>query len=160
MLKYSAKYWDFLDLWLTVGRIEIDNKPVQSRVRTIALNRKNAQFAGHDAGVQNWAMLACMHDCEVSWKIIKYTLICQGSLPPLQVLIGIKTLSNYCLGILTSETTSRFAWFSSSFDCAGANDANVAPVAAANDVLKLAICFVVLSNYGSDCGFFDRLLAH
>ena len=75
MLKYSAKYWDFLNLWLAVGRIEIDNKPVQSRVRTIALNRKNAQFAGHDAGVQNWAMRACMHDCEVSWKIIKYTLI-------------------------------------------------------------------------------------
>ena len=60
MLKYSAKYWDFLNLLLAVGRIEIDNKTVQSRVRTIALNRKNAQFASHDAGVQNWAMLACM----------------------------------------------------------------------------------------------------
>jgi hypothetical protein len=60
------------------------------------------------------------------------------------VLIGIKTLSNYCLGILTSETTSRFVWFSSSFDCAGANDANVAPVAAANDVLKLAVCSLSL----------------
>ena len=75
MLKYSAKYWDFLNLLLAVGRIAIDNKTVQSRVLTIALNRKNAQFAGHDAGVQNWAMRACMHNCEVSWKIIKYTLI-------------------------------------------------------------------------------------
>jgi transposase len=27
-------------------------------MRPIALNRKNAPFAGHDAGAQNWAMLA------------------------------------------------------------------------------------------------------
>ena len=27
-------------------------------MRPIALNRKNALFAGHDAGAQNWAMLA------------------------------------------------------------------------------------------------------
>ncbi len=29
-------------------------------IRPIALNRKNALFAGHDAGAQNWAMLASL----------------------------------------------------------------------------------------------------
>jgi len=57
-LKYIAKYWDGLNLFLTDGRIEIDNNTVERSMRPIALNRKNALFAGHDAGAQNWAMLA------------------------------------------------------------------------------------------------------
>jgi transposase len=57
-LKYIAKYWDGLNLFLTDGRIEIDNNTVERCMRPIALNRKNALFAGHDAGAQNWAMLA------------------------------------------------------------------------------------------------------
>jgi transposase len=40
------------------GSIEIDNNTVERCMRPIALNRKNALFAGHDAGAQNWAMLA------------------------------------------------------------------------------------------------------
>lgn len=57
-LKYIAKYWDGLNLFLTDGRIEIDNNTVERCMRPIALNRKNALFAGHDLGAQNWAMLA------------------------------------------------------------------------------------------------------
>ena len=57
-LKYIAKYWGGLNLFLTDGRIEIDNNTVERCMRPIALNRKNALFAGHDAGAQNWAMLA------------------------------------------------------------------------------------------------------
>ncbi|MFT5272291.1 MAG: transposase [bacterium] len=57
-LKYIAKYWDGLNLFLTDGRIEINNNTVERCMRPIALNRKNALFAGHDAGAQNWAMLA------------------------------------------------------------------------------------------------------
>ncbi len=59
-LKYIAKYWDGLTLFLTDGRIEIDNNAVERSIRPIALNRKNALFAGHDAGAQNWAMLASL----------------------------------------------------------------------------------------------------
>ncbi|MBK0328761.1 IS66 family transposase [Rhodobacteraceae bacterium F11138] len=59
-LKYIAKYWDGLTLFLTDGRIEIDNNAVERTIRPIALNRKNALFAGHDAGAQNWAMLATL----------------------------------------------------------------------------------------------------
>jgi transposase len=31
-------------------------------MRPIALNRKNALFAGHDAGGENWAMIASLID--------------------------------------------------------------------------------------------------
>ena len=30
------------------------------RLRPIALNRKNALFAGHDAGAENWAVIASL----------------------------------------------------------------------------------------------------
>ena len=59
-LKYIAKYWQGLNLFLTDGRIEIDSNPVERTIRPIALNRKNALFAGHEAGAQNWAMLASL----------------------------------------------------------------------------------------------------
>lgn len=38
---------------LTDGCVEIDNNP-------IALNRKNTLFAGHEAGIENWAMIASL----------------------------------------------------------------------------------------------------
>ena len=57
-LKYIAKYCGGLNLFLVDGRIEIDNNTVERCMRPIALNRKNALFSGHDAGAQNWAMLA------------------------------------------------------------------------------------------------------
>jgi len=59
-LKYIAKYWDGLILFLDNGRIELDNNPVERTIRPIALNRKNALFAGHDAGAQNWAVIASL----------------------------------------------------------------------------------------------------
>lgn len=59
-LKYIAKYWDGLILLLSDGRIEIDNNTVERTIRPIALNRKNALFAGHDAGAQNWAVIASL----------------------------------------------------------------------------------------------------
>jgi len=59
-LKYIAKYWDGLNQFVTDGRIEIDNNPVERTIRPIALSRKNALFAGHEAGAQNWAMLASL----------------------------------------------------------------------------------------------------
>lgn len=59
-LTYLAKYWDGLKLFLTDGRIEIDNNSVERTIRPIALNRKNALFAGHDAGAENWATIASL----------------------------------------------------------------------------------------------------
>lgn len=36
----------------------MDNNLVENQVRLLALNRKNALFAGHDEGAQNWARVA------------------------------------------------------------------------------------------------------
>ena len=51
-LKYIAKYWDGLILFLTDGCIEMDSNAVERTIRPIALQRKNALFAGHDAGAK------------------------------------------------------------------------------------------------------------
>lgn len=59
-LKYIAKYWDGLILFLTDGRIEMDSNAVERTIRPISLQRKNALFAGHNDGAQNWAMLASL----------------------------------------------------------------------------------------------------
>jgi transposase len=55
-LKYIAKYWGGLIEFLDDGRVELDSNTVEQTIRPIVLNRKNALFAGHDAGAKNWAM--------------------------------------------------------------------------------------------------------
>jgi transposase len=59
-LAYIAKFWEGLKLFLTDGRIEIDNNSVERTIRPIALNRKNALFAGHDTGAENCATIASL----------------------------------------------------------------------------------------------------
>ena len=59
-LAYIVKYRDGLGRFLTDGRIEIDNNTVERTIRPIALNRKNALFAGHDAGADNWGVIASL----------------------------------------------------------------------------------------------------
>jgi hypothetical protein len=67
-LAYIAKYWDGLCIFLTDGRIEIDSNTVERTIRPIALNRKYALFAGHDAGAENWAMIASLIEtCMCGW---------------------------------------------------------------------------------------------
>ncbi|MGO7388730.1 transposase domain-containing protein, partial [Rhizobium ruizarguesonis] len=58
--RWLRHYWDGLCVYLTDGRIEIDNNSVERSIRPIALNRKNALFAGHDAGAENWATIASL----------------------------------------------------------------------------------------------------
>jgi transposase len=59
-LTYITKHWEGLCLFLTDGRIEIDSNSVERAIRPIALSRKNALFAGHDAGAENWATIASL----------------------------------------------------------------------------------------------------
>ena len=40
--------------------LELDTNPVENQIRPIALTRKNALFAGHEVGAENWAMLASL----------------------------------------------------------------------------------------------------
>lgn len=55
-----AKYRESPGRFLTDGRVEIDTNTVERTIRPIALNRKNALFAGHDAGAENWAVIASL----------------------------------------------------------------------------------------------------
>jgi len=59
-LRYGLNHWDGLARFLDDGRIEIDSNTVERSMRPIALNRKNALFAGSDEGAENWAMLASL----------------------------------------------------------------------------------------------------
>ncbi len=59
-MKYIAKYWDGLNLFLADGRIEMDNNSDERTIRPIAINRKNALFAGHKTGAENWGMIASL----------------------------------------------------------------------------------------------------
>jgi len=59
-IRYGFNHWEGLSCFLEDGRIEIDSNIVERSMRPIALNRKNALFAGHDTGAVNWACLASL----------------------------------------------------------------------------------------------------
>ena len=59
-IRYGLSRWEGLVRFLDDGRIEIDSNTVERSMRPIALNRKNALFAGSDEGAKNWAMLASL----------------------------------------------------------------------------------------------------
>jgi transposase len=54
-IRYALKLWSGLRLFLDDGRIEIDTNVVERAIRPIALNRKNALFAGSDQGASTGA---------------------------------------------------------------------------------------------------------
>ena len=60
VIRYGLKHWDGLVRFLDDGRIELDTNAVERSMRPIALNRKNALFAGHDEGAANWACIASL----------------------------------------------------------------------------------------------------
>jgi transposase len=59
-IRYAFNHWDGLTRFLDDGRIELDTNLVERNIRPIVLNRKNALFAGHDEGAQNWACIASL----------------------------------------------------------------------------------------------------
>jgi transposase len=59
-IRYGLNHWDGLTRFLDDGRIELDTNIVERGIRPIVLNRKNALFAGHDEGAENWALIASL----------------------------------------------------------------------------------------------------
>ena len=59
-MRYGVRHRDGLGQFLDDGRIEIDTNAVERAIRPIALNRKNALFAGSDEGGANWATIASL----------------------------------------------------------------------------------------------------
>lgn len=60
VIRYALTHWEGLTVFLSDGRIELDTNPVERAMRPIALNRKNALFAGSDDGAHHWAVLATL----------------------------------------------------------------------------------------------------
>jgi transposase len=59
-IRYTLARWPGLTRFLDDGRLELDTNPTENQFRKIALTRKNALFAGHEVGAENWAMLASL----------------------------------------------------------------------------------------------------
>lgn len=59
-IRYALKHWAGLLRFLDDGRIEFDTNVVERAIRPIALNRKNALFAGSDVGALHWAVIASL----------------------------------------------------------------------------------------------------
>ena len=59
-IRYALSRWKGLTRSIDDGRIEIDSNVVERSIRPIALNRKNALFAGSDGGGEHWAIIASL----------------------------------------------------------------------------------------------------
>ncbi len=61
-IRYALTRWTGLSRFLDDGRIEIDSNIVERSIRPLALNRKNALFAGSDDGGAHWAVIASLSE--------------------------------------------------------------------------------------------------
>lgn len=59
-IRYALNHWQELTRFLEDGRLELDTNPVENAIRPVCLTRKNALFAGHEVGAENWALLASL----------------------------------------------------------------------------------------------------
>lgn len=59
-MAYILTRWDGMTLFTEDGRVEMDSNLVENQIRPLALNQKNALFAGHDEGAQNWSRVASL----------------------------------------------------------------------------------------------------
>ena len=66
-IRYALARREGLCRFLDDGRIEIDSNTVERSIRPLALNRKNALFAGSDGGGDNWAVIATLiENCKLN----------------------------------------------------------------------------------------------
>ncbi len=84
-IRYALTRWDGLSRFLDDGRVDLDNNTVERSIRPLALNRKNALFAGSDEGGDNWAVIATLiENCKLSsinphsWLIETLTRLANG----------------------------------------------------------------------------------
>jgi transposase len=59
-IRYALSRWKGLTRFIDDGRVELDSNVVERAIRPIALNRKNALFAGSDGGAEHWAVIASL----------------------------------------------------------------------------------------------------
>lgn len=59
-IAYMLKRQDGFRRFLDDGHVDIDSNLVENAIRSPAMNRRNALFAGHDEGGRNWARFASL----------------------------------------------------------------------------------------------------
>ena len=55
-IQYTFAHWKELAGYVSHGKLEIDNNPIDNKIRPLALGRKNYLFAGNQDAAQNAAM--------------------------------------------------------------------------------------------------------
>jgi transposase len=76
-IRYALSRWDGLCRFVDDGRIEIDSNVVERAIRPIALNRKNALFAGSDGGAEHWAVIASLIETCKLTKVDPYAYLAE-----------------------------------------------------------------------------------
>ena len=59
-MAYMLRREEGFRLFLEDGQVDIDSNLVENAIRSPAMNRRNALFAGHDEGGRNWARFASL----------------------------------------------------------------------------------------------------
>jgi hypothetical protein len=59
-ISYTMNLRQGLGIFLTDGRVEVDNNPVENTIRPLALLRKNALFAGSEFGGEMMAVTSSL----------------------------------------------------------------------------------------------------
>ena len=83
-IRYALSRWDGLTVFLDDGRVELDSNTVERSIRPLALNRKNALFAGSDVGGDNWVVIATLENCKITginphtWLTTTLTALANG----------------------------------------------------------------------------------
>ncbi|MEE3154502.1 MAG: IS66 family transposase [Pseudomonadota bacterium] len=66
-IRYALTRWDGLSRFLDDGHVDLDSNVVERAIRPLAINRKNALFAGSDEGGDNWAVIATLiENCKIA----------------------------------------------------------------------------------------------
>lgn len=60
IIRYGLTRWEGFTRFVDDGRVEMDSNIVERSIRPIALNRKNALFAGSDEGGAAWGVVASL----------------------------------------------------------------------------------------------------
>ena len=89
-LNYAVKELPQLEIYLTDGRVEIDNNLIENAIRPMAIGRKNYLFCGsHEAGNRTAMMYSFFSSCKTMginpWEWLRDVLQRLGSYPRKQI---------------------------------------------------------------------------
>jgi hypothetical protein len=117
-IRYPLTRCDGLSHFLEDGRVDLNSNTVERSIRPLALNRKNALFAGSDEGGDNWAVIATLvENCKLSGINQSTSVVDADAIPTRQRLSGEPHRRAHaldCLGLRTPLTSNPLRASSSS----------------------------------------------